>query len=61
MAEIKPPNTPAKMKAKAKIEETEKPEWPPSSFSSQMKDLVKEFEDVLVENLNNQKQLIVSH
>ena len=51
----------AEIKTAEKTEEKETPIWPPNTFSEKMKDLVKEYEDVLVENLKNPKPLTVSH
>ena len=57
VATLKPPNTPSHMRPPETTEEAENPDWPPDNFSEKMQDLVKEFEDVLVENLDKAESI----
>ena len=51
VAAVKPPNTQPRMRPQAEMKEPDSPEWPPSSFSDNMKSSIVECEDVLVKNL----------
>ena len=47
----------AEIKKTEKPEKPKTPEWPPNTFSAKMKDLITEYEDVLVENLEKSETI----